>query len=461
MKRIVLIGFRGSGKTSVGRKLAETLSLPFIDTDTLIEEQTGMTITDIFASEGEREFRRYERNVVISLPVEECVISTGGGVVLDWENVRHLRKDSMVFYLEAPELVILKRITGSDRPALTTLNLKEEVHTLLEARTPAYIRAADICIDTKRDTIETICDKILHILREGTVQGEDRNRAIEFFSRTGLPPGEWQSLEPVLAGCDNSSTRICAIVGNPCSHSRSPVLYNHLFSHFGLNYYYTRIQWHELDTIMHYVRRLDMRGLSITIPFKQSILRYLDNVDEHAGAIGAVNTVVQCRGKLSGSNTDWIGIQRPLSSHGGKDAVVLGAGGAAAAAVYALQQMGMNVTILNRTVERAAILAHRFDCGFGPLEMFGDICPDVVINATPVGMGSDGRTLLTREQMDGSMTVFDLVYTPPETPLLREARIAGCTCIPGEEMFIHQACEQFRAFTGIEVDPETVREMMK
>jgi shikimate dehydrogenase len=117
MKRIVLIGFRGSGKTSVGRKLAETLSLPFIDTDTLIEEQTGMTITDIFASEGEREFRRYERNVVISLPVEECVISTGGGVVLDWENVRHLRKDSMVFYLEAPELVILERITGSDRPA--------------------------------------------------------------------------------------------------------------------------------------------------------------------------------------------------------------------------------------------------------------------------------------------------------------------------------------------------------
>jgi len=170
--------------------------------------------------------------------------------------------------------------------------------------------------------------------------------------------------------------------------------------------------------------------------------------------------VVWCGGRSYGYNTDWIGIREPLADARGSKAVVLGAGGAAAAAVYALRSLSMEVTVLNRTVGAAEALAGRFGCASGPLEAFDRLDPGVVINATPVGMEPDTRSLLKKTQLKPSMTVFDLVYTPPETPLIRLARTTGCRVIPGTELFVRQAAAQFAHFTGISAPLELVRSMV-
>jgi shikimate dehydrogenase len=170
-----------------------------------------------------------------------------------------------------------------------------------------------------------------------------------------------------------------------------------------------------------------------------------------------VNTVVFCGRRAYGFNTDWIGIREPVRDLRGARAVVIGAGGAAAAAVYALMDLQMEVTVLNRTAERAEDLARRLGSHSAPLSAFGTLTPDLVVNATSVGMDPDRRTPVPKELLSKGMTVFDLVYTPPDTTLIRDARAAGCRTIAGTEMFIRQACAQFRHFTGIEVPVDLAR----
>jgi shikimate dehydrogenase len=128
--------------------------------------------------------------------------------------------------------------------------------------------------------------------------------------------------------------------------------------------------------------------------------------------------------------------------------------------VYALMSLQMETTVLNRTVESAQELAERFGCSYGPLSAFDGIRPDIVINATPLGMAPDMTSPLRKTQLSSSMTVFDLVYTPEETPLIRLARNSGGTVIPGTEMFIRQAAAQFRHFTGIAPPLSLVRSML-
>jgi shikimate dehydrogenase len=237
-------------------------------------------------------------------------------------------------------------------------------------------------------------------------------------------------------------------------------LFNRLFTHYGLSCHYLRFQDPDLSRILRLANDIDLRGMSVTIPFKQEILSSLTDIEVHAEAIGAANTVVWCGKRQYGYNTDWIGIREPLSEHRGEKAVLLGAGGAAAAAVYALLSLDMEVTILNRTVEKAALLAERFGCSYGLPGEFDRLHPGVVVNATSVGMEPELKSPLQKHQLRSSMTVFDLVYTPPETPLLRIARNSGCRTIPGTEMFVRQAAAQFRHFTGIAAPLELVRSAM-
>ncbi|NLA30472.1 MAG: bifunctional shikimate kinase/shikimate dehydrogenase, partial [Methanomicrobiales archaeon] len=176
--------------------------------------------------------------------------------------------------------------------------------------------------------------------------------------------------------------------------------------------------------------------------------------------IGAVNTVVRCGDRMYGYNTDWLGVRTPLLHRQGARAVVLGAGGAAAAAAYALLSLDMDVRVLARRPDAARGLGERFGCRWGGLETFRGADTDVVVDATPVGMEPDTRSLLEPGDLEPGTTVFDLVYTPPETPLIRAAKEAGCETIPGTEMFVHQAVAQFRFLTGIAVTPALVREML-
>jgi len=448
--KVVLVGFRGTGKTAVGRILADRLKVPFYDTDALIERRTGMSIPEIFRRYGEVEFRILEREVIASLRDAKGVISTGGGAVSDPANVADLRWHGMVVLLTAAPAVILDRIAGSDRPGLTDLSPAEEVQALLAARQEAYIGAADVCIDTGRYTPEEVADLVL---QGAGISGEERVERNTLLERFGLA-----DLRGMIDR--DPDLRVCAIAGNPCAHSKSPLLYNRLFAHFGMNYHYTRFEWPDAETIVRLASLLPTKGFAVTIPFKADVMRSIDEIDDHAAAIGAVNTVVRCGDRMYGYNTDWLGVRTPLLHRQGARAVVLGAGGAAAAAAYGLLSLDMDVRVLARRPDAARGLGERFGCRWGGLETFRGADTDVVVDATPVGMEPDTRSLLEPGDLEPGTTVFDLVYTPPETPLIRAAKEAGCETIPGTEMFVHQAVAQFRFLTGIAVTPALVREML-
>jgi shikimate dehydrogenase len=462
MKRIVLTGFRGTGKTEIGKVLASRLNVPFMDTDDLVETSTGRSIPDIFHDDGEERFRSIERRVVASLPPADVVVSTGGGVVTDPENMEHLRRDSTLVLLSADIDTIEKRLLQKPRPPLTSLPLHEEIAAMMDQRRQNYYASADFCMDTSETSPVVAGERILALIKNGVPLEKQRKTAWAFFKTGRIPAVPLKKLEEILTGTAcNPTTRIMGVAGYPCAHSLSPVLFNALFEHYHLDYHYTWFEDPELDEIMNVARAVDAKGLSVTIPFKQDVLAYLDEIDEHAARqIGAVNTVVFSCGTAIGYNTDWLGVRKPLVSMKGAKAVLLGAGGVAAGAAFALTDLAMDVTILNRTPENARALAERFGCTWGNWEDFDRIKPDLVVNATPLGMQPDTRTPLREDQLHREMTVFDLVYTPPVTPLIEAARAQGCTTITGQEMFIEQAREQFYLYFGIDVPAKNVRELL-
>jgi shikimate dehydrogenase len=462
VKRIVLCGFRGTGKTEIGKVIASQLHLSFIDTDNLIESRTGRSIPSIFHEDGEERFRAVERDVIATLPEKDIVVSSGGGAVIDPTNIERLRKDSVVVLLIADIDTIEERLARKPRPPLTGLPLREEIAELMERRRQFYYSAADLCIDTSETTADMAAQKILRILQDGTSTLQQRETGMAFFKTGRIPAPGLQALEAMLTSpARDPLTRLMGVAGYPCAHSKSPALFNNLFTRYSLNYHYTWFEDPEIDEIMRVARSLDVKGLSITIPFKQDVIPFLDEVDEHAARhIGAVNTVVFACGSAIGYNTDWLGVRKPLVSLKGAKAVLLGAGGAAAGAAYALTDLDMKVTILNRTPENAKVLAERFGCGWGAWEDFDSIRPDLVVNATPLGMHPDDHSPLSDRQLNREMTVFDLVYTPPETPLIEQARRIGCRTITGTEMFAEQAREQFYLFFGIDVPAEKIKDLV-
>jgi shikimate dehydrogenase len=462
MKRIVLTGFRGTGKTEIGKVLARQLNVPLLDTDTLVEQKTGRSIPSIFHEEGEERFRAEERDVIAFLPPGNVVISTGGGAVIDPKNMEHLRRESVVILLVADIDAIEQRLAQSPRPSLTSLPLREEISQLLDRRRQNYYASADFCVDTSETTPQAAGEKVLHFLNEGNASLKKRTTALEFFRTGRIPLPAFRKLESVLLGAERDpQTRIMGVAGYPCAHSKSPALFNGLFERYGLNYHYTWFEDPELDEIMQVARCVDAKGLSVTIPFKREMLEYVDEVDEHAAQpIGAVNTVVFACGTAIGYNTDWLGVRKPLVPMKGAKAVLLGAGGVAAAAAFALVDLDMDVTILNRTPATAKSLADRFGCKSADWDTFDRIKPDLVVNATPLGMAPDTRSPLREDQVLPGMTVYDLVYTPPVTPLIEYARKKGCHTILGTELFIHQAREQFYLNFGIDVPDTIIRELV-
>jgi shikimate dehydrogenase len=462
MKRIVFCGFRGTGKTAIGKLVAQQTGLPFLDTDQLIEQKTGRSIPDIFHEDGEERFREVERGVIAELPGADVVISTGGGVVTDPANMEHLRRGSVMVVLHADIDTIEERLARKPRPPLTGLPLREEIAEMLDRRRQHYQAAADFCIDTSDTTPEAAAGTVARLVREGSVLQKHRAEGLAFFRSGRIPPKCLAQLGKILKDLPaDPLLRLMGVAGYPCAHSRGPYLFNPLFTAYGLGYHYTWFEHPDLGEIMTTARHLDCKGLSVTIPFKQDVIPFLDEIDEHAATqIGAVNTVVFSCGTARGYNTDWIGVRKPLAGLKGSKAVLLGAGGAAAGAAFALTDLDMDVTILNRTPEKAHVLAERFGCKWGGLEDFDRLKPDVVVNSTPLGMKPGDMSPLRDDQLHAGMTIFDLVYTPPVTPLIEAARRAGCMTITGTEMFIGQAKEQFYLFFGIDVPAEKIRELV-
>src|SRR5579871_2058475 len=258
----------------------------------------------------------------------------------------------------------------------------------------------------------------------------------------------------------DAATKVYGVAGNPIKSSLSPVMMNTAFRRETVNAVYLALQSHKVTDLLKLVHEIPIQGLSVTMPHKQEIMSHLEKTDPLSAKIGACNTVLRAQdGKLYGFNTDVAGIVGPLEkrmSLRGAKALVLGAGGAARAAVFGLRDKGADVFILNRTAETAAKLAKQSGSKTIKKEAVAKTPFDVIINATPVGMaGQKGAQLLEAKDLNTKL-VFDLVYNPVETPLLRLARQQSIPVISGVEMFVQQGARQFEIWTG---KPAPVAEM--
>ena len=249
----------------------------------------------------------------------------------------------------------------------------------------------------------------------------------------------------------DAATRVYGVAGDPVEHSLSPVIMNAALRRENVNGVYLPLHAKTLKDLIHCVREIPIHGLSITMPYKQAIIPFLDNTDAHTTKIGACNTVVRGQdGKLYGFNTDIAGIVRPLEQRltiENARVLVLGAGGAARAAVFGLKERGAEVWILNRTTVKAQKLARQAKAHTIKRADLRKIAFDVIVNATPVGMGNTRDCPLKDDEIKAKV-VFDMVYDPVETHLLRVARTKGIAVIPGVEMFVQQAARQFEIWTG-------------
>jgi 3-dehydroquinate dehydratase/shikimate dehydrogenase len=249
----------------------------------------------------------------------------------------------------------------------------------------------------------------------------------------------------------DAATRIYGVAGDPIEHSLSPVIMNTALRRENVNGVYLPLHAKTLKELIYCAREIPLHGLSITMPYKQAMLPYLDNSDAHTAKIGACNTVVRGQdGKLYGFNTDVAGVVRPLEQRlaiANAKVLVLGAGGAARAAVFGLKERGAEVWILNRTSAKAQKLARQAKAHTIKRADLRKLAFDVIINATPVGMGNTRDCPLKDEEIQAKV-VFDMVYDPVETHLLQVARAKGIAVIPGVEMFVQQAARQFEIWTG-------------
>lgn len=215
-----------------------------------------------------------------------------------------------------------------------------------------------------------------------------------------------------------------------------------------------RVSLDTLSDAMRGVRAFGIRGLACTMPLKAALCPLVDRLDPIAEAIGAVNTVTNRDGIVTGYNTDWLGIQRPLEkrvSLSGRRVAILGAGGAAQAAAYACRMKGSAITIFNRTESKAASIAEKCGASYGKLEGGIDLKDfDIVINTTSIGMADlVDSSPLGASQLHRHHVIFETIYKPQQTKLLQLATETGCQLIYGWEMFLEQGAAQFELFTGV------------
>ncbi|HSA84358.1 MAG TPA: 3-phosphoshikimate 1-carboxyvinyltransferase, partial [Patescibacteria group bacterium] len=329
---IVLIGMRGSGKSTIGNLLATKLSKQYVDLDNILEQQENMSVAQIVATHGWNYFRQKESVIAQEFAKKQnMVIATGGGVIVNGDNTKALKQNGTVIFLTASIETLLARI-GDDpnRASLTDKKTKEEeMETILNERKNLYEQAADIIIGTTNGTKEELINDIVEKIRGG------KNKII------------------------------CMVIGDPVEHSLSPRIHNAGYKALGLDYVFTskRVTKDDLSNFIDEIRKRNIKGFSVTLPHKIAIMHFVDEVNPAAKKIGAINTVVNDQGILRGYNTDWIGIVNPLEQRTkleGKMVAIIGASGAARAAAYGVRSRGAKIQIYNRTVEKAVSLAQEF-----------------------------------------------------------------------------------------------------
>ena len=269
------------------------------------------------------------------------------------------------------------------------------------------------------------------------------------------------------------ATMLCAVIGNPVAHSLSPALHNAAFNSLGLDFVYTAFRVENLKSAIDGMRALEnFRGLSVTIPHKIEIISYLDQVSDLDRSIGSINTVINDNGRLTGVGTDGPGALKALTDAGvaldGARVLLLGAGGAARAIAFTLAMKSSPAELILMDINADTLAGLTKDLHNGTSAQVTAVHleaaalaaavgrSNVIINCTPIGMHPrEDSSVVPVELLQTGQAVFDIVYNPLETKLLREAKSAGCKVISGVEMFINQAVLQFELFTG-QTAPEDV-----
>lgn len=277
-----------------------------------------------------------------------------------------------------------------------------------------------------------------------------------------------------------AATRICAIFGHPVGHSLSPAMHNAAFHALGLDYVYLAhdVLPDQLIPAMNGVRAMNYRGLSITIPHKVAALPLMDEVDRVARGIGCINTVVNDAGRLVGHNSDGLGalgaLRRADADPTGKNVVMLGSGGAARAIAMTLaleappQRLSLYGVVPNELAQLAADVRAQSGVEVVTLALDGAslaeplASADLLLQTTPVGMAPHAdRSLVPPELLRPNLVVFDAVYTPRRTKLVKDAAACGARVIEGLEMFLGQALVQFELFTGQKAPEDTMRSVVE
>ena len=264
------------------------------------------------------------------------------------------------------------------------------------------------------------------------------------------------------------NVRICYFMADPVEHSLSPQMHEAGYKELGIEkdfiFFRHLVKSKDLKKFIEDVKKNPyFRGASISIPHKIEIIKYLDKIDAVAQKIGAVNTIVNEKGILTGYNTDVIGARTALEKKTNiknKLVAIIGAGGAARAIVYGLFKKGARIKIFNRSLEKAKKLAEEFGCKYGNLNSLEEISKmDIIINATPVGMNED-KSPIDKKLINKDHLVFDAVYTPYQTRLIKDAKQKGARVILGREMLLYQGTAQFELFTNRKAPIEAMRKAL-
>ncbi len=266
------------------------------------------------------------------------------------------------------------------------------------------------------------------------------------------------------------TAKLAGLIGNPVGHTFSPYIFNTLSQIFGCNLAYMPFgidNPHSLGVVVTALKELNVLGFNVTIPYKQQIIRHMDHIDRDAESIGAVNTVTLLNGRFYGTNTDAAGFLKAFHIEtgccfGGKTVAVLGAGGASRAVAHAIASDGASkINILNRTYDKALEMGKLINSQYGVIaeayELSSDIAPgiisagDIIINTTSLGMHGheDMNPLPDGVALRKDMVVYDIIYRPLKTALLKEAEAAGCITASGLGMLVYQAAAAFALWTGI------------
>lgn len=454
LKRIFLVGFRATGKSTLGKILADKLNWSFIDLDFLISQQEDGDI-GVLTKNGTdwSKFRKIENEALRDVSVmENVIISCGGGVgvndIVDGKSKKTFgqlnqetlkNEENLIILLTSEDKIIKKRLTAlfkrkkimpfiNKSNALKSNNEKdgeqlvkkqvEDSMCALTKRKPLYQELADIEIDTSN-----------FIFPEKLVN-------------------------------------LNVVIGDPINHSLSPNMHNLGYIALGIDkdnlFIPVRVRNKNLKKFIEAVKTLGVNGISVTSPHKETIINYLDNLDNDAKEIGSVNTILNKEGKLSGYNTDWIGAITALEkriSLKGKKVAIIGAGGAARAIVYGLIKKGARVKIFNRSVDKASKLAKEFKAESGKnIEEIKDC--DIIINATSLGMNED-KSPVDKKLLNKHQIVLDVVYSPKETTFIIDAKEKGVEVVYGYEMLLYQGMEQFKMYTGIKAPEKKMRKALE